>query len=86
MAFNVLEQSSGEVLDNLLNFNSEIGIIGDLISDDKIKTYKLVEDNLVLISNPSLNIPDEIDVESILKYKFVLRKNLLPQEKPLRTI
>ncbi|ACA56955.1 LysR family transcriptional regulator [Clostridium botulinum] len=74
VAFNVLEQSSGEVLDNLLNFNSEIGIIGDLISDDKIKTYKLVEDNLVLISNPNLNIPDEIDVESILKYKFVLRK------------
>ncbi len=74
VSFNILEQSSGEVIENLLGFNSEIGIIGDLIADDKIKTYKLVEDNLVLISNPSLNIPDEINAESILKYEFVLRK------------
>ncbi|NEZ47638.1 LysR family transcriptional regulator [Clostridium niameyense] len=74
VSFNILEQSSDEVIENLLNFNSEIGLVGNLINDDKIKTYKLVEDNLLIISNPSLNLPNEVKAEDIIKYKFVLRK------------
>ncbi|GAA0745460.1 selenium metabolism-associated LysR family transcriptional regulator [Clostridium oceanicum] len=85
VSFNILEQSSGEVVDNLLNFNCEIGIIGRLINLDKIKNYKLIEDNLVLISNPSLNLPSEITSSELSKHKFILRKKTSATRKTFET-
>ena len=33
-----------------------------------------MEDNLVLISSTDLNIPDEITLKDLLKYKFIIRE------------
>lgn len=74
VSFIVTELSSGEVVDNIINFDCEIGIIGDYVTDDKIKSYKLVEDELVIVSHNSLNIPAELSIEDLTKYKFIMRK------------
>ncbi|WP_138206424.1 selenium metabolism-associated LysR family transcriptional regulator [Haloimpatiens lingqiaonensis] len=72
--FDVKELSSGNIVKNILNLNDELGIIGTYIEDDKIKTYKLLEDELVVISSKSLNLPDIIDVDTLKKQKFIMRE------------
>jgi len=74
VSFNVTELSSDEVIDNIINFDCELGIIGDYILNSKIKSYKLVEDELVIISHNSLKLPSELSIEALTKYKFILRK------------
>lgn len=74
VTFNILEQPSGEVIENILKFNCEIGIIGNYIKDDRIDCYRLTEDELVLISKPSLNIPDKLSIDSLMNYKFIFRE------------
>lgn len=74
VTFKITEQSSGDIIDNIIKFNNEIGIIGSTTDDEKIKTYKLMDDELVLISPVSFDIQDEISAETLLKYKFILRE------------
>jgi DNA-binding transcriptional LysR family regulator len=71
--FNITEQGSGDIIKNILDLNCEIGIVGTTIKNEKIKSYKLMEDDLVLVSSTSLNIPDEITLKDLLKYKFIIR-------------
>lgn len=74
VSFNIIEQPSGEIIDDILKFNCEIGIIGSYIKDERIECHKLIEDDLVLISKPSLNIPDNTSINELLKYKFIFRE------------
>lgn len=71
--FNITEQGSSDIIKNILDLNCEIGIVGTTIKNGKIKSYKLMEDELVLVSSIGLNIPDEITLVDLLKYKFILR-------------
>ncbi|MGH4119053.1 selenium metabolism-associated LysR family transcriptional regulator [Clostridium sp.] len=71
--FNITEQGSGDIIKNILDLNCEIGIVGTTIKNEKIKSYKLMEDDLVLVSSTDLNIPDEITLKDLLKYKFIIR-------------
>ena len=72
--FNITEQSSGDIIKDVLDLNCEIGIVGTTIDNVKIKSYKLMEDNLVLASSTDLNIPDEVTLSDLLKYKFIIRE------------
>lgn len=72
--FEVKELSSGTIIENILNLNYEIGIIGSKIDNEKIKSYKLLDDDLVVISNKSLNLPDKIDIDLLKKQKFIMRE------------
>jgi DNA-binding transcriptional LysR family regulator len=72
--FNIIEQSSGEVIKDIVNFNSEIGFVGSFAENDKIKSYRLLEDTLVLISNNSLMLPDAIAADELKNFSFILRK------------
>jgi DNA-binding transcriptional LysR family regulator len=74
VTLNIVEQPSGEIIDNILKFNCEIGIIGNPIKDERINVFKLIEDELVLISSPSLNIPDKVSIEEVLNCKFIFRE------------
>lgn len=71
--FMLKEQSSGAIIDDLLNYNYEIGLIGRKVDNDKINCYKLLDDELVVISSPVFNIAEEIDLKDIINYKFILR-------------
>jgi DNA-binding transcriptional LysR family regulator len=72
--FNITEQSSGNIIKDILDLNCEIGIVGTTIKNEKIKSYKLMEDDLVLISSTDLNIPDEVTLKDLLKYRFIIRE------------
>ncbi len=72
--FNINEKSSGEIVEDIINLDSEIGIVGSLSKNEKIKSYCLSEDDLVLISSPALNLPDEIELNSLMNYNFILRE------------
>lgn len=74
VSFDVIEQSSGEIIEDIIKFDCEIGLVGELVNDEKIKSYKLIEDDLVIISSPALNIADSVYIEDILNYKFILRE------------
>lgn len=74
ICFNITEQSSGNIIKDILDVHCEIGIVGTTVKNDKIKSYKIMEDELVLISNTDLNIPDEITLKDLLKYKFIIRE------------
>jgi DNA-binding transcriptional LysR family regulator len=72
--FNITEQSSGDIIKAILDLNCELGIVGTTIDNSRIKSYKLMEDNLVLISSTALNIPDEVTLNDLLKYRFIIRE------------
>lgn len=72
--YKIMEQSSGEIIENILKFNCELGIIGKSTSNDKIKSYMLTEDELVLISAPSMGLPNELSINSLMEYPFIMRE------------
>jgi DNA-binding transcriptional LysR family regulator len=74
VTFNITEQPSGEIIQNILKFNCEIGLIGSYIKDERIDCYKLTPDELVLISSSSLKLPDIVSLDLLLNLKFVFRE------------
>jgi DNA-binding transcriptional LysR family regulator len=74
IVFNITQQSSGEIINNIINLDCEVGIVGTIIDSDKIKSYPLLEDTLVIISNPKYNLPDQLPLESLSNYKFIMRE------------
>ncbi|MCM0647116.1 selenium metabolism-associated LysR family transcriptional regulator [Clostridium swellfunianum] len=74
VTFNITEMPSGDIIENILKFDCEIGLVGSKVSDDRINSYKLTEDELILISKPSLKIPDYVSIEALLKEQFIFRE------------
>jgi DNA-binding transcriptional LysR family regulator len=74
VSFDVIERSSREIIENIIRFDCELGIVGELVNDEKIKSYELMKDDLIVISSPEFNLPNSIKVEALLKYQFILRE------------
>lgn len=74
LKFNILEQTSGEIIDGIINLACEIGIVGSVTDNEKIRSYCVMEDDLVVISSPSLNLPKEITTETLFKHKLITRE------------
>lgn len=74
VSFNILELPSGDIIEDLLKFNCEVGIVGSYVKDERINSYRLSEDELVLISNPSLKLPETVTIDTLLNYKFIFRE------------
>lgn len=74
VTFSINEQSSGDIVKAIDNLECELGIIGNKLSNNKIKSYKLLEDELVIISNPKFKLPELVDVNKLYKYPFIFRE------------
>ncbi len=74
VSFDVIEQSSREIIQNIIKFDCEVGIVGESVNDDKIKSYELVKDDLIVISPPEFNLPSSVKIQSLFKYQFILRE------------
>lgn len=62
-----------EILDERISF----GFVGSKISNPQIKYVNLIDDNLVLITPPDLeieNVNGEIDVSALYDFNFIMRK------------
>lgn len=75
VSFKIVEQSSGDIIENIIKFNCELGIVGSRVQNKGIECCRLIEDELVIISNKSFNIPEKVKIEDIMKHKFVLRES-----------
>ena len=75
LRFVVNENNSSTVVKDILSFNTDIGFIGKSVVHDKLDCYKIGSDNLVVVSHASFNLPDEISLNDLLRYKFVLRSS-----------
>jgi DNA-binding transcriptional LysR family regulator len=74
VTFNILEMPSGDIIENILKFDCEVGLVGSHVKDERINSYKLSEDELILISKPSLNLADKVSIDDLLNYKFIFRE------------
>jgi DNA-binding transcriptional LysR family regulator len=74
VTFNIMEMPSGDIVENILKFDCEIGIVGSNVKDERINSYRLTEDELVLISKPSSNIPEVACIKDLLNHKFIFRE------------
>jgi len=72
--FNVSELSSGQIIENIIRFDSELGIVGRMVSDEKIDCFKLTEDELVVVSPNSFNLPAELPLKDLLRHDFIMRE------------
>jgi len=72
--FNVNEMSSGQIIEDIIRFDSELGIVGKKVNDEKIDCFKLVEDELVVVSPVSFNLPSDLSVKDLLKHDFIMRE------------
>lgn len=72
--FNIMEKGSGEIIKDIINLDCEIGLVGNSIESDKIKSYGLMEDSLVIVSAPELNLPKKIALDDLRNYKFIMRE------------
>lgn len=62
-----------EILDERISF----GFVGSKISNPQIKYVNLIDDNLVLITPPDLeieNVDGEIDMSALYDFNFIMRK------------
>ncbi len=72
--FNVKEQGSVGIIKDIIDLNCEIGLVGTSIENAKIKSFKIMEDELVIVSSPKLNLPDKVTIDELLKYNFIIRE------------
>ena len=72
--FNIKEQGSVSIIKDIIDLKCEIGLVGTIIDNSKINSYKIMEDELVIISNPKLNLPDTISLNDLVKYPFIIRE------------
>lgn len=72
--FTIKEQGSVGIIKDIIDLNCEIGLVGTSIDNTKIKSYKIMEDELVIVSSPELNLPDKISIDDLFKYNFIIRE------------
>lgn len=72
--FNIMEKGSGEIIKDIINLDCEIGLVGNSTESDKIKSYSVMEDSLVIVSSPELKLPKKIALDDLKKYKFITRE------------
>lgn len=72
--FNIKEQGSSKIINDIIDLNCEIGLVGTIIDNPKIKSYKVTHDELVVISSPKLNLPEIISIDELIKYPFIIRE------------
>ena len=78
------EISSGQIIEDIIQFDSELGIVGRKVNDEKIDCFKLVEDELVVVSPVSFNLPSVLSLKDLLKHDFIMRGKKLRNQEDLR--
>ena len=72
--FNIKEQGSRKIINDIIDLNCEIGLVGTMINNPKINSYKIMQDELVVISSSKLNLPKVITIDELIKYPFIIRE------------
>lgn len=74
ITFDVKEGSSLDVINALLNFNADFGIVGEIIEDCKLNYTKLFDDRLILISNID-GLNEKLTLDEVINLPFIQRED-----------
>ncbi|KRQ86307.1 HTH-type transcriptional activator CmpR [Caloramator mitchellensis] len=70
--FDVKEESTKNVIDYIIKGEAEIGIVGEVLADDRLTYKKIADDNLIIIGSPE--VKNITSLEELLKQRFILRE------------
>lgn len=78
VTFNISNSDTKEVIQNILDGETDFGLVGAKIDSPNLKYVNIMEDNLVLVApkNCTIDLIDEstISLDSIMNKKFILRE------------
>lgn len=75
--FNITQLDTNQVIDELLGNSYEIGVVGSIINNEKLKYERLLEDKLVIIApnNKRFDKKDNmISMEDLISENFIFRE------------
>jgi len=71
---NLFIANSKAIEEGILSKTFYIGLVEDEIASNKLQATPFYEDEIVLIANANMDIPDKISIEDLKKYKFIFRE------------
>lgn len=71
--FDIKEESTKNVVDLIISGDAEIGIVGEIIEDNRLNYTKIMDDSLILISS-NKSLPEKVTIEMLLSQNFILRE------------
>jgi len=74
VSFQVLIEDSQKITDMIVDHQLTLGIVGAIISPDKLKHVPFIQDELILAASPSIMQADLISAKELLRLPFVLRE------------
>jgi DNA-binding transcriptional LysR family regulator len=74
ISFQILISDSGEIVNSILRQELLLGIVGAKLSNEQISYTPFVEDELIVISSPSLTRSNRITLKELIRFPMVLRE------------
>jgi DNA-binding transcriptional LysR family regulator len=74
ISFQILISDSGKIVDSVSKQEILLGIVGAKLGNEQISYMPFVEDELIVISSPSLAIGNRITLKELVKFPMVLRE------------
>ena len=72
--YNLISNSSKKIEEDVLNDICEVGFITNPSLEEDLISEKVITEKVVLISPPNYEIPEKIDLKTILDYKLIILK------------
>ncbi|WP_277613895.1 selenium metabolism-associated LysR family transcriptional regulator [Neobacillus muris] len=73
--FHIDQSSSKLAVEKVLKGTADLGVIGEKFESDKLNYIPLLKEKLVLITSSQTNLPDEVNMNDILQYPFIMRNS-----------
>lgn len=74
LTFNLVVNDSFGVIEQILDYELYLGIVGSKNDDKRLIFRKLLRDELIVISSPALVDNDELSIDEFIKMPFVFRE------------
>ncbi|MEA4961358.1 selenium metabolism-associated LysR family transcriptional regulator [Lutispora sp.] len=78
IVFNLIQLDTKQVIEELLDNSFEIGVVGSIINNEKLKYEKLLEDKMVIITPKNKRIAEidgnKISMEDLKNENFIFRE------------
>jgi DNA-binding transcriptional LysR family regulator len=74
ISFQILISDSMEIINSVLKQELLLGIVGAKLGNEQISYKPFVEDELIVISSPSLTKSNRITIKELIKFPMVLRE------------
>jgi DNA-binding transcriptional LysR family regulator len=71
--FSIKEESTGNVIEQILSGEADIGIVGETINDPRLSYDRISDDRLVVISS-SPELPQKLNINTLLQQSFISRE------------